>query len=264
MEATTGSTTRMDRVGDTPGLETTLPAAASATKTASPSSHQQHGTTKLGLSLNDSPSLSPYPAGGAIDDDISDVQAARRREEEEENEENDSELALAMGAGEPIWRQISAARSIASHERTVAPHSRPPHAARSTRQDDAAGSAVEEATSAGSQMRGQSSNGGSSNSSKGMAEPRRGEDRDAHKPRQSVGMSLKGKVLHFTPSWFSVTMGTGVIASLLLLLGQIWGTEQYSPGFASFVRWPALVFLILNTAIFRSWTRFVGERLKVL
>lgn len=45
-------------------------------------------------------------------------------------------------------------------------------------------------------------------------------------------------------------MGTGVIATLLGLLGQIWGTPQYSPGFQSFIRWPAFVFLLLDIAIF--------------
>ncbi|PWN33397.1 uncharacterized protein FA14DRAFT_161273 [Meira miltonrushii] len=77
-----------------------------------------------------------------------------------------------------------------------------------------------------------------------------GEQKDEEKQKQSLGLSLKSKVLHFTPSWFSVTMGTGVIATLFTLLGQIWGTEQYSPFFRSFIRWPALVYLLLDIAIF--------------
>lgn len=77
-----------------------------------------------------------------------------------------------------------------------------------------------------------------------------GEQKDEEKKRYSLGLSLKSKVLHFTPSWFSVTMGTGVIATLFSLLGQIWGTEQYSPFFRSFIRWPALVYLLVDIAIF--------------
>lgn len=48
-------------------------------------------------------------------------------------------------------------------------------------------------------------------------------------------------------------MGTGVIATLFNLLGEIWGTDQYSPFFRSFIRWPALVYLILDIAIFRTY-----------
>lgn len=51
-----------------------------------------------------------------------------------------------------------------------------------------------------------------------------------------------------------MTMGTGVIATLLGLQGQIWGTPQYSPGFQSFIRWPALLFLLLDIAIFSELT----------
>jgi tellurite resistance protein TehA-like permease len=75
-------------------------------------------------------------------------------------------------------------------------------------------------------------------------------ERGDEKAVKNLRLSIKTKVLHFTPSWFSVTMGTGVIATLFGLLGQIWGTEQYSPYFASFMRWPALVFLLLDIAIF--------------
>jgi tellurite resistance protein TehA-like permease len=78
----------------------------------------------------------------------------------------------------------------------------------------------------------------------------KGEEKDDEKGNRSIGLSLRGKVLHFTPSWFSVTMGTGVIATLLTLLGQIWGTERYSPFFRSFIRWPALVYLLVDVAIF--------------
>lgn len=77
-----------------------------------------------------------------------------------------------------------------------------------------------------------------------------GEQKDEEKQKRSLGLVLKGKVLHFTPSWFSVTMGTGVIVTLFTLLGQIWGTPQYSPFFRSFIRWPALIYLLVDIAIY--------------
>ncbi|PWN90708.1 hypothetical protein FA10DRAFT_267153 [Acaromyces ingoldii] len=91
------------------------------------------------------------------------------------------------------------------------------------------------------------------------ATSRRGEKIDSSsRPRttspRSVSYRLKKKVLHFTPSWFSVCMGTGVQATLLTLLGLIWGTEQYSPYFARFIRWVSLVFLLGDIAIFLIFT----------
>lgn len=73
-------------------------------------------------------------------------------------------------------------------------------------------------------------------------------------PAHGLGYKIKKKVLHFTPSWFSVCMGTGVQATLLTLLGQIWGTEQYSPYFPRFLRWVSLVFLLGDSAIFLIFT----------
>lgn len=53
---------------------------------------------------------------------------------------------------------------------------------------------------------------------------------------------IKERVLHFTPSWFSVTMGTGVIATLLNLLP--W------PSIHSGLRYPATFFLLSDIVIF--------------
>lgn len=60
------------------------------------------------------------------------------------------------------------------------------------------------------------------------------------KPMRRHG--IKERVLHFTPSWFSVTMGTGVIATLLNLLP--WASIHAG------LRWPALCFLLANIVIF--------------
>ncbi|SPO31962.1 related to SSU1 - plasma membrane sulfite pump [Ustilago trichophora] len=53
---------------------------------------------------------------------------------------------------------------------------------------------------------------------------------------------IKERVLHFTPSWFSVTMGTGVVATLLNLLP--W------PSIHSGLRYPAVCFLLADIVIF--------------
>lgn len=60
------------------------------------------------------------------------------------------------------------------------------------------------------------------------------------KPMRRHG--IRERVLHFTPSWFSVTMGTGVIATLLNLLP--W------PSIHSGLRYPALCFLLADIVIF--------------
>ncbi|SNX88082.1 related to SSU1 - plasma membrane sulfite pump [Melanopsichium pennsylvanicum] len=60
------------------------------------------------------------------------------------------------------------------------------------------------------------------------------------KPMRRSG--IKERVLHFTPSWFSVTMGTGVIATLLNLLP--W------PSIHSGLRYPAICFLLGDIVIF--------------
>ncbi|SPC68134.1 related to SSU1 - plasma membrane sulfite pump [Ustilago sp. UG-2017b] len=81
----------------------------------------------------------------------------------------------------------------------------------------------------------------SSGDSKDSSEPARiklvGED---GKPMRRHG--IKDRVLHFTPSWFSVTMGTGVQATLLNLLP--WASIH------SGLRWPALCFLLGDIIIF--------------
>ncbi len=78
-------------------------------------------------------------------------------------------------------------------------------------------------------------------SSESKSEPERikmvGED---GKPMRRHG--IKERVLHFTPSWFSVTMGTGVVATLLNLLP--WASIH------SGLRWPALCFLLADIVIF--------------
>ncbi|EPQ27744.1 uncharacterized protein PFL1_04881 [Pseudozyma flocculosa PF-1] len=61
-------------------------------------------------------------------------------------------------------------------------------------------------------------------------------------PKPAKRHGVKERVLHFTPSWFSVTMGTGVIATLLNLLP--W------PSIHSGLRYPALVFLFADIVIF--------------
>ncbi|KAJ1036083.1 hypothetical protein NDA18_000228 [Ustilago nuda] len=80
-----------------------------------------------------------------------------------------------------------------------------------------------------------------SGDSKASSEPARiklvGED---GKPMRRHG--IKDRVLHFTPSWFSVTMGTGVQATLLNLLP--WASIH------SGLRWPALCFLLGDIMIF--------------
>ncbi|CAO1620064.1 unnamed protein product [Parajaminaea phylloscopi] len=66
-----------------------------------------------------------------------------------------------------------------------------------------------------------------------------------HDDPQRVHRAARGvreRVLHFTPSWFSVVMGTGVISTLLLLLP--WKPLQ--PG----LRYPAAVWLVLDMALF--------------
>ncbi|KAI3486699.1 hypothetical protein L1887_49649 [Cichorium endivia] len=63
---------------------------------------------------------------------------------------------------------------------------------------------------------------------------------DDGKPMRRHG--IRERVLHFTPSWFSVTMGTGVIATLLNLLP--W------PSIHSGLRYPAAVFLLADIVIF--------------
>ncbi|TKY86886.1 hypothetical protein EX895_004174 [Sporisorium graminicola] len=60
------------------------------------------------------------------------------------------------------------------------------------------------------------------------------------KPMRRHG--IKERVLHFTPSWFSVTMGTGVVATLLNLLP--W------PSIHSGLRYPAVCFLFADIIIF--------------
>ena len=92
--------------------------------------------------------------------------------------------------------------------------------------------------------RAQSRNGagaGSAPSTDASSEPERikivGED---GKPMRRSG--IKERVLHFTPSWFSVTMGTGVVATLLNLLP--W------PSIHSGLRYPAVCFLLADIVIF--------------
>lgn len=60
------------------------------------------------------------------------------------------------------------------------------------------------------------------------------------KPMRRSG--IKERVLHFTPSWFSVTMGTGVVATLLNLLP--WSSIH------SGLRYPAACFLLADIVIF--------------
>lgn len=69
---------------------------------------------------------------------------------------------------------------------------------------------------------------------------RRSNRRDAIDNSSAPGM--RERVLHFTPSWFSVTMGTGVISSLLLLLP--W--EPLKPG----LKYPAAVWLVADILLF--------------
>lgn len=81
------------------------------------------------------------------------------------------------------------------------------------------------------------SNSNSSNNSEPARIKLVGED---GKPMRRSG--IKERVLHFTPSWFSVTMGTGVQATLLNLLP--WSSIH------SGLRWPALCFLLGDIIIF--------------
>ncbi|SJX66621.1 related to SSU1-plasma membrane sulfite pump [Sporisorium reilianum f. sp. reilianum] len=89
--------------------------------------------------------------------------------------------------------------------------------------------------------RSKAANGGTSLATDASSEPERikmvGED---GKPMRRHG--IKERVLHFTPSWFSVTMGTGVVATLLNLLP--W------PSIHSGLRYPAACFLLADIVIF--------------
>ncbi|CAO1618669.1 unnamed protein product [Jaminaea pallidilutea] len=62
----------------------------------------------------------------------------------------------------------------------------------------------------------------------------------------TAAKGVRERVLHFTPSWFSVTMGTGVIATLLNLLP--W------PSIHAGLRYPALVWLIADIFLFLLFT----------
>lgn len=89
--------------------------------------------------------------------------------------------------------------------------------------------------------RNSSSNSNSNSNSSNDSEPARiklvGQD---GKPMRRSG--IKERVLHLTPSWFSVTMGTGVQATLLNLVP--WAFIH------SGLRWPALCFLLGDIVIF--------------
>lgn len=68
---------------------------------------------------------------------------------------------------------------------------------------------------------------------------RRGTGTTPAGPSSKAARGVRERVLHFTPSWFSVTMGTGVIATLLNLLP--WGEPLHSG-----LRWPALVWITFD------------------
>ncbi|KAJ9477224.1 putative Sulfite efflux pump SSU1 (putative) [Pseudozyma hubeiensis] len=101
--------------------------------------------------------------------------------------------------------------------------------------------AEELATMADSEKEARSKRSNGAPSTDASSEPERikmvGED---GKPMRRHG--IKERVLHFTPSWFSVTMGTGVIATLLNLLP--W------PSIHSGLRYPAACFLLGDIVIF--------------
>ncbi|CAO1638931.1 unnamed protein product [Sympodiomycopsis kandeliae] len=63
----------------------------------------------------------------------------------------------------------------------------------------------------------------------------------------AAARGVRERVLHMTPSWFSVTMGTGVIATLLNLLP--WGEPLHSG-----LRWPALIWIAFDAVIFILFT----------
>ncbi|CEH16175.1 hypothetical protein CBOM_06041 [Ceraceosorus bombacis] len=80
---------------------------------------------------------------------------------------------------------------------------------------------------------------------------------------RALPRGLRARILNFTPSWFSVSMGTGGVHILLLLLADVWSayasdaTADNHQSFASnttlpalILRWPALIFWIVNCALF--------------
>ncbi|KDN53047.1 hypothetical protein K437DRAFT_219544 [Tilletiaria anomala UBC 951] len=74
--------------------------------------------------------------------------------------------------------------------------------------------------------------------------------KDTAPPRRDI----RDRVLHFTPSWFSVTMGTGVLATLFLLLGQVW------PSLLVGLRYPAIVWIVADVIIFILFAAMFSAR----
>ncbi|KAL7409010.1 voltage-dependent anion channel-domain-containing protein [Mrakia frigida] len=63
---------------------------------------------------------------------------------------------------------------------------------------------------------------------------------------------ITGRIMHFSPSWFSVTMGTGIPCTLLLSLP--W------PSVVPHLRIPATMFLLLDLALFFTFTTVISVR----
>ncbi|KAG8988801.1 Plasma membrane sulfite pump involved in sulfite metabolism [Tulasnella sp. JGI-2019a] len=63
---------------------------------------------------------------------------------------------------------------------------------------------------------------------------------------------LTGRIKHFSPSWFSVTMGTGIPCTLILNLPY--------PEAVHRLRIPATMFLVLDTILFAAFTITIATR----
>ncbi|KAK0518734.1 Plasma membrane sulfite pump involved in sulfite metabolism, partial [Tilletia horrida] len=102
------------------------------------------------------------------------------------------------------------------------------------------------------------SNSSSSNDRTDEAESRNpAHDNDGQKTvdEEPHHRTLRDRVLHFTPSWFSVTMGTGVLTILINLLP--W--PSIHPG----LRYVAIIFLFLDIFIFITFTLAFAARYSI-
>ncbi|KAL9937226.1 hypothetical protein V8E36_003635 [Tilletia maclaganii] len=80
-------------------------------------------------------------------------------------------------------------------------------------------------------------------------------DAAAEPERLPEHKSLRDRVLHFTPSWFAVTMGTGVLTTLINLLP--W------PSIHAGLRYAAIIFLFLDITIFITFTAAFTARYSI-
>ncbi|PWN97430.1 hypothetical protein FA09DRAFT_330591 [Tilletiopsis washingtonensis] len=94
--------------------------------------------------------------------------------------------------------------------------------------------------------------------------PAAAERGNSQPPKRSRG--VRERILNFTPSWFSVSMGTGGVHILLLLLGDVWApyssdytTSPHASNTAALtlptriLRWFALPVLLVNICIFTTF-----------